>query len=80
MATRSVSFAEGEFYHLYNRGVDKRIIFNDEADYKRFQQLLFLANTTDAVTFRNIKKQKGDIYSHDRKEALVSIGAYMSNA
>lgn len=29
-------YAENGFYHLYNRGVEKRIIFQDEQDYKVF--------------------------------------------
>ena len=28
--------AENSFYHVYNRGVEKRIIFKDEQDYKVF--------------------------------------------
>jgi putative transposase len=38
-------FAEGEFYHLYNRGTDKRIIFSNEEDYSRFILLLYLCNS-----------------------------------
>lgn len=33
---RTVQFANGEFFHIYNRGVDKRIIFQDSSDYLRF--------------------------------------------
>jgi len=33
---RNIIFAEGEYYHVYNRGVDKRSIFQDEDDFKRF--------------------------------------------
>ena len=33
-------FVEGGFYHLYNRGVEKRNIFLDEHDYKMFIHLL----------------------------------------
>jgi len=29
-------YAENTFYHIYNRGVEKRIIFKDEKDYKVF--------------------------------------------
>ena len=27
---------ESTFYHVYNRGVDKRVVFEDESDYMRF--------------------------------------------
>ncbi len=33
-----------EYYHIYNRGVDKRVIFNDVHDYQRFLLLLLLSN------------------------------------
>lgn len=31
---------ENSFYHIYNRGVEKRIIYNDEQDYKVFLNYL----------------------------------------
>lgn len=34
------SYAENSFYHLYNRGVEKRIIFQDEQDYQVFLSYL----------------------------------------
>lgn len=33
-------YTEGGYYHLYNRGVDKRIIFGDEQDYAVFLSYL----------------------------------------
>ncbi len=33
---RDIDFANGEFYHIYNRGVDKRETFLDEKDYWKF--------------------------------------------
>ena len=33
-------YIEGGYYHLYNRGVEKRSIFQDDDDYKKFQNLL----------------------------------------
>ncbi|MCI0680423.1 transposase [bacterium] len=33
-----------EFYHILNRGVDKRIIYNDKRDYRRFIHDLFEFN------------------------------------
>jgi len=42
---------------VFNRGVEKRIIFSDEYDYQRFLILMFLTNDVAAVdtknTFRN---------------------------
>ncbi len=33
---REVRFQNKEYYHVYNRGVDKREIFMDKKDYIRF--------------------------------------------
>jgi putative transposase len=33
---RKVAFANGEYYHIYNRGTDKRDVFLDDLDYHRF--------------------------------------------
>jgi hypothetical protein len=33
---RKTVFANNEFYHIYNRGTDKRNIFLDDIDYQRF--------------------------------------------
>ena len=71
---RKVVFAPGEFYHVYNRGVDRREIFLDEHDYHRFVQLLFVANGSRAFEYRNIK---GKNFSEiERDKPLVAIGAY----
>lgn len=33
---QKIVFANGEYYHAYNRGVDKKIIFFDEEDFWKF--------------------------------------------
>lgn len=76
MTTRTISFAEGEFYHIYNRGTDKRTIFKDNSDYRRFMELLFLTNTTDSVNIRDIRKITDSIYALERADMLVHIGAF----
>ncbi|MFA4845849.1 MAG: transposase [Patescibacteria group bacterium] len=42
---RSIEFGVGEIYHVYSRGVDKRIIFCDPLDYQRFLESLWIFNT-----------------------------------
>jgi putative transposase len=37
-------FAEGQIYHIYNRGVEKRDVFLDDEDYLRFIHNLFEFN------------------------------------
>ena len=75
---RKTSFTEGEFYHLYNRGVDKRIIFPSTNDYRRFLILLYLANSTEDIRISNVLRvtKYVDIFNLDREKPLVAIGAF----
>jgi len=41
------TFASNEYYHCYNRGTDKRIIFNDRQDYKYFLKSMRAYNTAE---------------------------------
>lgn len=41
MPRRLIPFANTEFYHVYNRGVEKRDIFTQPKDYRRFLKTLF---------------------------------------
>lgn len=74
MATRYYSFAENEFYHLYNRGNSKQIIFRNESDYRRFVKLLYLANSAEG--FKTRTHNDTDIFTVERGDPLVYIGAY----
>ena len=77
---RNIKFAVGEYYHLYNRGVDKRPIFLDERDRERFLCLLFLSNSTKFFYISNHYKDPWSFdisITEDRGEKLVSIGAWV---
>lgn len=75
---RKTSFAENEYYHLYNRGVDKRTIFPSAGDYRRFLALLYLANSDKDTRIGNILRAipYAEIFAADRGNPLVAIGAY----
>ncbi len=73
MANRKINFAPGEFFHIYNRGNDKRQIFHDNHDYHYFLKLLYLSNSENNFAIRDID---GDIYCIDRGKQLIDIGAY----
>ncbi len=70
MAYRKDSFVSGEFYHLYNRGNDKRKIFFDNQDYRHFMLLMYICNSTKSIETRKIGE------NFDRAELLVNIGSY----
>lgn len=76
--SRLFGFIPGTFYHIYNRGVEKRTIFTDKNDYERFIALLYLCNGTEPVVIgRSLRG--GSIESLlkvEKGEPLVDIGAY----
>ena len=77
--SRILPFSTGEYYHIYNRGTEKRDIFLDKADYLRFIVLLYISNNIEAVHISNLREQGKflrDIINLERKETLVDIGTY----
>ena len=54
-------YVEGGFYHIYNRGVEKRIIFEDEQDYKVFLNYLkeALSSVPDPTTIKKLITLQG---------------------
>ncbi len=76
---RYYNFAEQEFYHLYNRGNSKQVIFKSESDYDRFKKLLYIANNMHPFVMRELDST--NIFDIEREKQLVNIGAYclMSN-
>jgi len=78
MVYRKVPFVSKEYYHLYNRGNSKQLIFLDENDYKHFVKCLYICNTSKNFKFRDhIVEQNIDAFDFDRGETLVSIGAWV---
>jgi putative transposase len=67
------------FYHVYNRGTDHRIIFQDEQDYKRFIIMLYLCNSTSSINLRDYfdeGKTLVDMFEVQQGERIVDIGGY----
>jgi len=54
---RKFEFQTGEFYHIYNRGVDKRDVFGDEKDYVRFLRSMREFNDLEPIGSLHIKKK-----------------------
>lgn len=46
---RKIRFAPGEYYHIFNRGTDKRSVFLDDADFDRFLQSIEDFNSTKPI-------------------------------
>src|SRR3989344_3252705 len=74
---RKIKFANGEFYHIYNRGTDKRAIFCDKYDFDRFIQSMTEFNSTKPIgsLFENSFRDQLGV----RDAKLVNIVAYCLN-
>jgi len=66
MAIRPVNHVEGEFYHVYNRGTDKRLMFRDDNDRQRFIKLLYLSNSVSRMNVRDILRKNNEPYEYER--------------
>ena len=66
---RKTEFANGEYYHIYNRGVDKREVFLENADYFRFLKAIKVFNQIDPTGSLRIE----DRSEASRKEASLPI-------
>ena len=77
---RKDPFITGEYYHIYNRGIDKRIIFKLKRDYERFIMLLYLANSNESFRLDDILNKQNKTFEEILKikkgKPLVSIGAW----
>lgn len=89
MSNLTREFIVGEYYHLFNRGVEKRNIFMDEADRFRFIFSLYECNDANFVIMRNRindrlfrKNYIGDTYVNlpvfqTKREMLVEIVVFV---
>lgn len=89
---RKIQFAKKEYYHLYNRGIDKRNIFLNQKDVNRFFQSIVLFNTIEPIgsiyektylpkrksNFGGEASKKGTVREIN-KNKLVNIVAYCLN-
>lgn len=70
MPRRKVPFVNGEYYHIYNRGVDKRNIINSPFDIKRILESLSVFNTTEPV---------GSLFGYSKRNKNKKVGNRVSN-
>ncbi len=80
---RKDSFVNDEFYHIYNRGVDKRNVFVGPSDLGRFLESIKFFNSTKPIgSIRDIKEQLANPQTSDvweSREKLVDIICYCLN-
>ena len=71
---RSEIFCVGEYYHIYSRGVDKRLIFRNNYDKTRFQKCLYIFNRTEKMQYERVCNIP--LFEIEKGDGLVEIGAY----
>ncbi len=71
---REYHFEPGEYYHIYNRGVEKRSIFTNDNERVRFVNSLYLFNN-----FRDIPN-RFDVRTLEPRELLTPIKPLVSFA
>lgn len=85
---RKLKFQNGNYYHIYNRGVDKREVFTDEKDYKRFLRSMRELNCPGPIDSlyrqdqlrRQVRKETKSLRLTDvNRSDLVSFIAYCLN-
>lgn len=60
---RKIRFINGEFYHIYNRGADKRVVFTNNDDFERFLQSVEEFNSIEPI---------GSIYQNSFNKAQLN--------
>lgn len=81
MAMRNIPLVEKEFYHIYNRGVDKRNMILDIHDLDRFIKSMVEFNTVKPIgsIYENRKRKRGRKASTIPEKPLVNLIAYGIN-
>ncbi len=75
MTTRRTPLATTEYYHIYNRGVDKRVIFTDRYDVDRFFRSMVAFNTVEPVgSLREADLERKNSLPESLRESLRSGG------
>jgi len=72
-------FSNDEYYHIYNRGVDKRQIFMDNYDVNRFLKGMELFNSVEPIGSLYVLSFMEESHRNKKFKKLVDIVAYCLN-
>ncbi len=76
---RKEKFVTREYYHIFNRGVDKRDIFMDKDDLLRFYQAMNEFNNTEPIGSIYEKIYYQDKHTKNKIKKLVNFISYCLN-
>src|SRR3989344_6091747 len=72
MPVRFLPFVNGEIYHVFNRGSEKRVIYQDRRDYNRFlKSIQYYQLQGPKPTFSHFSKK--NIFNPNAANKLVDI-------
>ena len=79
MPGRVTPLVTEEYYHIFNRGNEKRDIFTQTKDYKRFAQTFhYYQFTGPKISFSKFAKSDLSSFKPDHERKLVEIICYCS--
>lgn len=74
---RNISFFSGCYYHIYNRGVEKRNIFLDKHDYRRFLETIdFYRKVPTPAKLSDFRRGQIGIKKVESQTEIVKIVCY----
>ncbi|KKU53108.1 MAG: hypothetical protein A3F26_00980 [Candidatus Ryanbacteria bacterium RIFCSPHIGHO2_12_FULL_47_12b] len=76
---RAHPFVNGEFYHIFNRGVEKRKIFLEKADFERFLRGIEVFNARDPIGSIHEYSFRTKLGNPVAKSRLVNVVCYCLN-
>lgn len=77
MPGRTTSLVTGQFYHIYNRGSEKRDIFTQPRDYSRFQKTFYYYHLFGPKpSFSKFAKSDLNLFKPDPNKKLVEMICY----
>ena len=75
MPSRTFPFVKGQYYHIYNRGVEKRTIFKNRFDHRRFiKTVLYYQLEGPKPKFSNFFNYQ--LFKPDFDKKIVDIVCY----
>lgn len=76
MSIRKEEFVVGGLYHIYNRGVDKRTVFEDKQDFYQFLDMIDIFNQDRSLGSRLVYNYPVNIKHRGLASMLVKIVAF----
>ena len=74
--TKKRKFFIGEYYHVFNRGVDKRKIFLDKGDLYYFFDAIQISNQQEPISSTERNKKRKELKRNIKSEKIVEIISY----